>query len=67
MKILRAFAVDGNMYYIVWVKATNISSKGKTPLYGVFRHDDTKGEIPLVVRQKADILIQKEGLLEGLE
>lgn len=68
MRILRAFAVEDTMYYIVWVpRSAKITNQAKTPLYGVFRHDDSSGEIPPEVNQLAENIIQKENLLEGLE
>jgi hypothetical protein len=67
MRILRAFAVNDNMYYIVWIKRDGkIRTQNSTPLYGVFRHDDSNGNIPPEVAQMADSIVIREKLLEGL-
>jgi hypothetical protein len=68
MRVLRAFAVEDTIYYIVWIpRSHKITNQEKTPLYGVFRHDDTVGVIPEGVNQVAENIIKKENLLEGLE
>lgn len=68
MRILRAFAIDDSVYYIVWIpKNERIQSTGEDPLYGVFRHDNTNGPIPVEANQLAKNIIDKENLLQGLE
>lgn len=68
MKILRAFASEDTIYYIVWIpRSHKITNQDKTPMYGVFRNDDTTGAIPIEVNQLAEDIIKKENLLEGLE
>lgn len=67
MKILRAFAVDGTIYYIVWFPSSEqIRTENNSPAYGVFKHDDTMSFIPPHVNQVAQEIIQKEKLLENL-
>lgn len=68
MRILRAFAVEDTMYYIVWIpRSHKITNQEKSPLYGVLRHDDSTGAIPQEVNQLAEDIIHKENLLDGLE
>lgn len=67
MKILRAFGVDDVIYYIVWFpEADKITTETKSPLYGVFKHDDTSSAIPLEINQMAEEIIKREKLLENL-
>lgn len=67
MKILRAFAVDGNIYYIVWFPASGkIQTQENSPLYGVFKHDDTVAAIPSHVNEMAEEIIKREKLLDNL-
>ena len=68
MRILRAFAIDDSIYYIVWIpKNDKIKSQAVDPLYGVFRHDDTNEPIPLEANEIAKHIIEKEKLLDNLE
>ena len=68
MRILRAFALNDNMYYIVWIKkGEKIRSTDSGPLYAVFRHDDSDGRIPPEASRMADELVVREKLLENLE
>lgn len=68
MKILRAFAIDDCIYYIVWFpEVDKITNQAKSPSYGVFKHDDTISAIPLEVNQMAEEIIKREKLLENLE
>lgn len=66
MRVLRVFALEDTIYYIVWIKGNKIKGTENTPLYAVFRHDDSDGTITPEVSQMADIIVQRENLLEGL-
>jgi hypothetical protein len=66
MRILRAFAVEDTMYYIVLIKGSKIKNFNRTPLYGTFRHDDSDGIIPPEVSKMADEIVARENLLENL-
>ena len=39
MKILRAFAYEDRIYYIIWIKHASIKGKNNVPVYGVLRTD----------------------------
>lgn len=67
MRILRAFSVEDIIYYIVWIKNNKIKNPSHTPLYGVFRHDDSDGVISPEISQRADEIVAREKLLENLE
>lgn len=68
LKILRAFALDGNVYYIFGVL------KKDTPLryivdhlYGVLNVEGSHDSIPLDAYAKAEQLIQNENLLNKID
>ena len=68
LKILRAFVVDGNVYYIFGVL------KKETPLrhiierlYGVLNVEGNCEGIPFDVFAKSEQLIQQENLLDKIE
>lgn len=68
LKILRAFVVDGEVYYIFTVV------KKETPLryiidklYGVLNVDGNCEGIPMEAFAKAELLIQQENLMDKME
>lgn len=68
MRILKAFAVEDNIYYIVLIKSNDkIKSSNKLPLYGTFRHDDSDGSISEEISKMADEIVVNENLLKDLE
>lgn len=66
MRILKAFAVEDMIYYIVWIRDGKMKSVDNGPMYAVFRHDDSNGYISPEILQMADQIVAKENLLEGL-
>jgi len=64
MKVLRAFAFQDIIYYIMLIDPeTAVRGKDGSPVYAVFRHDDTTGNIPVDVNEFADELVRRENLL----
>ena len=68
LKVLRAFAMDDIVYYIVGViRKDSVLRHTSTPVFGVLRNDGTHDQIPPEALNMADELVQKENLLKNLE
>jgi hypothetical protein len=69
LKVLRAFAVEGNIFYIVGIKSNNsiIRNTIKTSMYAILRNDGTHSGITDEVINRANQLIIDEKLLDNLE
>lgn len=67
MRILKAFAVQDIIYYIVWIRDGKIKNAENKPLYAVFRHDDSDGYTAPEILKMAEDIIARENLLENLE
>ena len=63
LQVLRAFAFDGNIYYIVGLVRDNTSwcNMDKRVL-AVLNVDGSHDSIPIEAQQKADVIIEKENL-----
>lgn len=68
LKVLRAFAIDDVVYYVVGViRKDSVLRHTKAPMYGVFRNDGSFEKIPPDALKRADELVVNEKLLENLE
>lgn len=68
LKVLRAFAFNHNIYYIIGVvKNTSPVGQGDSPLWGVLNVDGSFKQIPQDAMTKARQFIIKENLLKDLE
>ena len=67
LKVLRAFAVNHSIYYIVGVvkKSAPIANQAE-PLWGVLNVDGSFKAIPAQVMKRATLLVAKENLFKGL-
>ena len=67
LKILRAFVLNHNIYYIIGVvKSTSPVGQNQDGLWGVLNIDGSFKQIPVDVMIRAKQLIQKENLLKDL-
>lgn len=68
LKVLRAFAINDIIYYIVGViRKNSVLRHTSTPVFGVLRNDGTHDQIPPEALNKANELVQRENLLKNLE
>ena len=68
LKVLRAFALEDIVYYIVGViRKNSVLRHTATPVFGVLRNDGTHDQIPPEALLKANELVQKEDLLKNLD
>jgi len=67
LKVLRAFALNHNIYYIVGVvKKTSPIGQDQGALWGVLNVDGSFTKIPQDVMVRAGQIVQKENLLKDL-
>ena len=68
LKVLRAFAIEDVIYYIVGViRKDSLLRHSATPVFGVLRNDGTHDQIPPEALKRTNELVQKENLLKNLE